>query len=302
MTSFRRALVLAVAAATSLVVVGQSTATFPGLNGQIAFLRAGKVFTMDPDGQNAVALTTGRRAVDPSVSADGQQIVYVRTAFHKPQQIIVMNANGTSPTTIETGSFLAGPAFNPTSTRIVFMKNLKLKLAHADGSRVKALPDGHCSGVQHPSFSPNGKLIMFDCIYGKGLVRIETVHPDGSHLRTLVDQRNLNGCPSFAPNGKRVLYITFRKHNSDRTSIVSQKLSGGAPTKLRTGPGSHQEFDCPEYSPAGDQIVVQAGDFSSPEGGYFFNVYTMTADGSNLTALTPDGKSSSPDWGPAVDK
>ena len=156
--------------------------------------------------------------------------------------------------------------------------------------------------LQLVEVSPNGKLIMFDCIYGKGLVRIETVHPDGSHLRTLVDQRNLNGCPSFAPNGKRVLYITFRKHNSDRTSIVSQKLSGGAPTKLRTGPGSHQEFDCPEYSPAGDQIVVQAGDFSSPEGGYFFNVYTMTADGSNLTALTPDGKSSSPDWGPAVDK
>jgi Tol biopolymer transport system component len=257
---------------------------------------------MDPNGDNPLALTTGKHAIAPSISADGQRIVYVRTSAHKPYEIIAMNYDGSSPETIQTAFFLNDPAFNPTSTRIVFVKNLKLAIAHADGSKEKTLPDGHCKGVIHPSFSPNGKLIVFDCIHGKGLVRIETVHPDGSHLRTLADQSNLNGCPSFAPNGKRVLYITFARHNSDRTSIVSQRLSDGARTKLRTGPGSHLEFDCPEYSPAGDQIVVQGGDFSSPEAGYFFNVYEMDADGSNLVAMTPDGDSSNPDWGPALDK
>jgi Tol biopolymer transport system component len=303
MTFFRRAAILALIGTIFLVAAGQSAATFPGLNGQIAFVRGGNIFTMEPNGDNPLALTTGKHATDPSISADGQQIVYVRTSVHKPYEIIVMNYDGSSPETITKAFFFNDPAFNPTSTRIVFAKNLKLELIHTDGSKEKTLPDGGCSGVLNPSFSPNGKLIVFDCIHGKkGLVRIETVHPDGSHLRTLTSKSNVNGCPSFAPNGKRVLYITYAKHNSDRTSILSQRLSDGARTKIRTGPGSQLEFDCPEYSPDGSRIVVQGGDFSSPEAGYFFNIYEMDADGSNFVAMTPDGDSSNPDWGPAFDK
>jgi Tol biopolymer transport system component len=301
MTFLRRAGTLGLIAAIWLVVAGQSEATFPGLDGPIAFVRDATIFTMDPDGGNPLALTSGKHATDPSVSPDGQQIVYVRTSGHKPYEIIVMNSNGSNPQTIESAYFLNDPAFNPAASRIVFEKNLKLQLAHADGSKVRTLPDGRCNGVLHPSFSPNGKVIAFDCISTKGGVKIKSIHPDGSHLRTLA-RGHLDGCPSFAPNGKRILYVRFAKSNSDRTKIVSQRLADGSTNTIRTGPGSHLEFSCPEYSPAGDQIVVEGGDFSSPEGGYKYNVFTMQANGSGLVPITGDDDSRDPDWGPALDK
>src|SRR5437588_6755617 len=70
-------------------------ATYPGLNGKIAFSRAGDIWTMGPDGSNQSKLiSTGS---DPAWSADGSQLAYACGAGSGANsQICAANADGSS--------------------------------------------------------------------------------------------------------------------------------------------------------------------------------------------------------------
>jgi Tol biopolymer transport system component len=127
-----------------------------------------------------------------------------------------------------------------------------------------------------PAPSPDGKWIAFTsdrC--GHGATQIYIMPADsGGEARQLTHEPDSvrAGTPSWAPDGKSILFVSTRGR---RYNIYSVPFDGGNPRQLTHAPGSHR-FGT--YSGDGRQIAfysnrVRPGDL------YGFNIYVMDSSG-----------------------
>jgi Dipeptidyl peptidase IV (DPP IV) N-terminal region len=96
------------------------TASYPGVNGLIAFVRGGNIFTIEPSGAGLSQLTRGAGHSGPRWSPDGQQIAYVFGG-----DLWIMSANGTAKTRITTaapGFADSRPSWSPNGRYLAFVK------------------------------------------------------------------------------------------------------------------------------------------------------------------------------------
>ena len=100
-----------VLSAMLLVPVHGADATFPGSNGKIAFSPSfyNEVLTIDPDGTHLRRLAFGRH---PNWASDGSLIVYTGDINH-PDQLLIMNADGSGKRVLLRGAFPSSAAFAP---------------------------------------------------------------------------------------------------------------------------------------------------------------------------------------------
>jgi TolB protein len=93
-----------------------------------------------------------------------------------------------------------------------------------------------------PSFSPNGKKIVYGGDDRQGLGQLFTIHPDGTHRRQLTDNhggRIEYTDPAYSPNGKRIVFaraVVFR--NSENDDIFTMRADGSHLRRLTHGGGS----------------------------------------------------------------
>lgn len=88
------------------------------------------------------------------------------------------------------------------------------------------------------------------------------------------------------PSGPRVVFASNRGEDPNKTDLYILNIDSGEVTPLNTG------FDAvffPKWSPDGTKILFAVWDA--------WNLYTVNADGSNLTQLT-DFRSNNADWSP----
>lgn len=190
-------------------------------------------------------------------------------------------------------------------------------IAYSNGSNVRTMsPDGSArtsvtttgSGWDHPAWSSDGEKLAFS------LDGIYTARADGSHLRHVTRGRDED--PSWSPGGRHLVFTRYR-HRNGPMAIFRVDVDGKRLTRL-TG-WSFQRID-PAWSPDGSKIAYVNGfqiatmkpDGSgkavvpnqppdafepawSPDGTKFafsggngcWQIYTINADGSELTRLTP---------------
>ena len=212
-------------------------ATFPGKPGPIAYSRS---FTSETEfGGGIVAhgprvrdrtqrLTTTHGDGSPSYSADGRSIAF--TGNREP------------------------PATGSGDSHVYVMKS--------DGSDVRQLTGG---GVydSNPSFSPDGRRIVFDrAVGGNRTFDIYSVNVDGTGLRQLTKGPSSDYEPTFTPNGRRIVFVSNRDHDTrtDRSDIFAMRPDGSRMRVLIDGPRNESE---PDVSPNGRRIVYM----SSRDGG-----------------------------------
>ncbi|HJS26455.1 MAG TPA: hypothetical protein VJ913_04945 [Actinomycetota bacterium] len=157
-------------------------------------------------------------------------------------------------------------------------------------------------------FSPDGGRLVFVRSDEKGGAGIFVVDVDGSGLRRLSGRDQLvddifGG--SWSPDGSQILFVvreTPDHHkeiwvmNADGSSRHQLEIEGTCGGPL-SDPGS---FGCysPSWSPDGTKIVfVRSTLDPSAPAGFYENVYTVNADGSDLFRLTNGGLDDNPDWG-----
>ena len=147
-----------------LAVMGPSEpagATFPGTNGKIAFddyVGSEHVFTVNPDGSDAVDLTPGFEAFTPAWSPDGNKIVFA-VGLGPPQNgIWIMDADGSNKQQL-TDDGGEDPSYSPDGSRIVYHVYTGLVLMRADGSHRKLIV--HQLSPSQPEFSPDGATIAY---------------------------------------------------------------------------------------------------------------------------------------------
>jgi TolB protein len=225
----------------------------------------------------------------PSWSPDGAHVVYSRYVTKRapePAKLFSRNPNyellGTTflPAYDATGDHLAVTMRNPTETTSLFIVD--------EGKPARTILEEK-DLILAPQWSPDGRQIAFGIgqftafldfdAGGKkpipalnGGAQLGVVNADGSGFHTITSGNSNNGFPSYAPDGKRIVYRTT---GPEGQGLRILSLGDGAVTVLT------KDYDnFPVWSPRGDLIAFVRqldGDFQ---------IFTIRPDGKDIRQLT----------------
>jgi Tol biopolymer transport system component len=122
----------------------------------------GHIWKAEPDGANAVQLTSGPADdVQPAWSPDGSRIAFA-SARDGDMEIYVMNPDGSAITQLTSNSVAdETPNWSPDGGRIAFARNLDIWTMRADGIDLQQVTSGPDQD-RAPAWSPDGAQIAFD--------------------------------------------------------------------------------------------------------------------------------------------
>ena len=276
------------------------------------------LYIMSPDGNHTVRLTYGGGAAgDPEAYNSGgsdwyhskKLIAFQSNRVNRVPQIYLMNGDGSDQQLLVSlpggGAF---PSFSPSGNELCFHgqaspRDLFIVNVHGTGltnltSQLPGAPSANGDNIRC-DWSPKGGGIAFTS-NRDGNQDIYVIDADGDGLRRLTSAAGSDANPTFSPKGDR---IAFESNRDGTPEIYVMNADGSDPTRLTnfsTAPTpSNVSVTKPTWSPKGDRIAFQRR--VGPQGtrGHF-EIYTMNADGSNVTQITvtpSPGFSGFPSWG-----
>jgi Tol biopolymer transport system component len=299
------AVAVVAAAVAGLGLSASAQATFPGVNGRIAFVRGADIYTMRPDGQGVRRLTRlggGVNAFFQSWSPDGRLIVFNKFFRDTPPQLWVMAADGSRQRLLLAERDFAeqAPRFSPDGQSIVFARCPANPFApcaiwrmKADGTNLRPLtPFDQEVFDFHPNFSPDGTSVAFTSLSREGVINgAYVMAADGTGVRPITPPELQACCPDWAPDGRRLAFHSHAPSGTDpRHAAIWLVRPDGTRLMRVTHPGARSDVD-PSWSPQGDAIAFQrfSPDRSSS------SVHVIRPDGRGLRKIQDDAQQ--PRWG-----
>jgi TolB protein len=213
-----------------------------------------EVWVMDPDGSNQKQITTAKMNATgaPAVSPDGSKVAC--TAYpgeDKPARIFL---------------FSVDPL-------------LQLTFLNSEGNY-----------TAHPSFTADGKQILFDSSADDGY-RIYMANVDGGGAHLVSSSKSIQVEPKVNP--KNPALIAFTSDRSGTPQIYTMNSDGGDPERLTNGIG---EAVNPAWNPDGEHLAFAWTQGYAPGG---FNIFLMEVASHQYVQLTKAaGKNEDPSWAP----
>ena len=259
--------VLLMAAGVSVLVQAPAEAAYPGVAGRIFFQsnRDGNphIYSMNPDGSRVARLTTAGANTSPALSPDG-----TRLAFIHDGDVWTMDIDGTGRQRVTaTPAAEATPVWSPDATRIAYAvladggTDVEIMLRASDGTGAPTQLTDNAFPDTDPAWSPP-----------------------------------LPGWPDGL-----IAFESARTGDTDRNVYVMDSGGGGAvnvtPPRDYHGVPYQGHDDAPSWSPDGKIAFTHT---FLPNAGGLPAVWTVAADGSELTRISTDSalSASEPAWSP----
>jgi Tol biopolymer transport system component/serine/threonine protein kinase/tetratricopeptide (TPR) repeat protein len=148
-----------------------------------------------------------------------------------------------------------------------------------------------------PHLSPDGGRIVF-VSNRDNAAEIYTVNFDGSGVRRLTLNEDLEVAPAWTPAGRQILFESTDEDHLESDIWIMDAENGGNLKNLTNSPGYDTRA---AVSPDGREIAFASNRAPSKitSGGRTFNLYLMNIDGTNLRRLTAHPfTETEPDWSP----
>jgi Tol biopolymer transport system component len=280
---------------TRLVAAGPGVKLFPSVlaSGEIGYLRNDKSV-------QGIFYASGKRGPagsdlnSPSWSPDGANVVYSRytdeNASPEPRKLWSSNPHYELSGT----SFL--PSCDPTGDRFAATKAdyvaKTMSLFVVEGGKPARRILERQDVILAPQWSPDGQRIIFGIggfplfiEFGHGPAQVGVINSDGSGFHVVTSGPNNNAFPSFAPDGKRIVY---RTNGPQGEGLRIMNLEDHSVTVLT------KEYDnFPHWSPRGDLIAFVRKIVDD------FEIFTIRPDGKDITQLThTKGNDAHVSWSP----
>lgn len=196
----------------------------------------GEIYIMNSDNSEQTRLTisdyyNGR----PSFSPDGTKIVFARVVPDKGRnrrssQVFIMNADGTEQKRLTYGYTSAGPpSFSSDGEKIVFTYRKEgtdyLAIMNADGSNIVDLIKNKDYGFSEPSFSSNGRNIVFmSNLYQKDQVDIhlmDILERIPRHIVTRKKGDYFIEHPTFIDGDTKIMFFTATSEDGGEIRTIN---------------------------------------------------------------------------------
>ena len=200
------------------------------------------------------------------------------------QEVVIWAGGGLKRINVEQA--LNGNAYNSSWVKTIpFTCNVKTKLAETQRPIQKVYEENFTArAIRQASTSLDGKWLVFSnngYLYKKPM-------PNGKPERITKADGNGEFEPTISPNGRNVMFVTWNDEQQGQIKTIN--LETGTTETLRLPKGIYRT---PVYSSDGKKIILrkQSGD---DELGFTncnkTGIYTMNADGSNLTFVMEEGE------------
>jgi Ca2+-binding RTX toxin-like protein len=279
--SLHRVVACAVCVTVALVIASFASATFPGLNGSIAFIRffdaEAEIVAVDLSGGVVFhSAYFGASDYDPAWSPDGRRLAFTRLAIGG-DGIYVVDAWGDHLRRVARSIYDSDPSWAPSGDKIAYNGKGGIWVVNADGSGAHQIS----KWGGRPSWSPDGEAIA---VGRRG--EIFLMRPDGSDRHKILD----GAAPRWAPDGSQLTYLGG---DEDETEVwVAQRDGSGA------HPITSAKDDLwPTWSPDGEWIAFSRLETRPGRSG-LFEIHLIRPDGSGLRPLTTGSDDLVADWQP----
>src|SRR5579885_3395747 len=186
------------------------------------------------------------------------------------------------------------PAVSPDGKMVAFTTyaqgNPKIMIFSTETNRRLPFYNPVSSAVETPEFTPDMKHILFGASID-GWVQICISDLNGANMRRLSHVRAIEvspkANPAWSPDGQKIAFAWTKGYEPGAYNIFIMDVAKRVPVQLTHGNGRNEN---PWWAPDGVHLVF------SIKKGQSTQIYTMLADGTQVTQLTTRGNNLQPVW------
>ncbi len=251
-----------------------------------------EIYVTDADGGNLKRVTYNSASdTRPSWAPDGSKLAF-QTDRDGNWEIYVMSVDGELDQLTDDAADDIGPAWSPDGAKIAFSSNRAgmqhIYIMNADGSSPAQITNSPADDTE-PAWSPDGKRIAFTSSRD-GNREIYLMNADGSNQTRLTADPAIDIYPKWSPDG-RILFNSTRDGQGNLYVMDDDGANVTRFTKLGAGQ--------PAWSPDGRKVAFAKPTLDKTTGRLPPQIYTVDADGSNITMLTSrPNLAGEPCWSP----
>jgi len=243
-------------------------------------------------GANAIAVENIKKLDIPKpdlwgviLSPDGTKLAYVAIDEKNSQQIFVINTDGSGEKKLtDDANKKWGLAWGTDKIAYISFGNdglEKIFVINPDGTgNAQLIPDNTRQGDSEkymeawgaPSWSPDGKSLVYTSLDEIGMQKMYKVNADGSGKTAVLDEISRQWSPAFSPDGKNIVYVSYPLEKYKEELFIVD-IAGTARKQLTF---DEIKKNYPVWGPDGTIVFV--------------SYESVTSSGEELFAIDQDGK------------